>query len=932
MASTPKNRQEKVTGGNGNIHRRGDGLGTGPVGTGARSEGTSAKTGSSGKPNGTGKPGAAGKTPGNAGGSNQEAPQKGLLSSLLLGGMGSGSSSGGGGKGKFLLIALVAVLLLGGGGGLTKCLGGGNGGGGTTVLPTSGGNTNIQQGSLDDFSDKVDLSSILSSLGISDVIGGSGQSSYSGAFGSLLDLAGTDTSSESLSSSTNSSNSWNGGTNAGLVELDDSVDETARKKFTKIKGKGKDVVTLMVYMCGADLESSYGCGTSDLQEMINAKIANKNVNLLVYTGGAKKWKNNVVSNSTNMIFQIKNGKITALEKDLGNLTMTDPDTLSSFIRYCAENFPANRYELIFWDHGGGSVTGYGYDEKHVSAGSMDLAGIQTALEDGGVKFDMIGFDACLMATCENALMLSEYGHYMVASEESEPGIGWYYTDWLADLDADTSLSTVEMGKEIVDSFVETCGSKCRGQSATLSVTDLAEFAAVIPNRLSEFSTATSNLVNKEYAAVSKARSRSHEFAQSSGIDQVDLTDFAIKLGTEEGNELAEAIQGAVKYNRTSSDVTNAYGISIYFPYRSTSYVDKAVKTYKKIGLDDDYSNCIKNFASMEVSGQIASGGTANQLGSLLGLLGGDPHPQPQPQSTDMLSGLLGSFFGGGSSSSSGSGIGSLIAGLVDTSVDGGGNTGFLSGRALSNDEAAEYIIENSFDVSQLNWVEGEDGTWHITLSKDQWALVTELALSVYYDDGESFIDLGVDNIFSFDAQGNLLAPEDPKWLSINGQAVAYYFDSLTDDGKNFCIQGHVPALLNGVWVNLILCFDNENPYGYVAGAIPVYKDGETELQAKSITDINAGDAADVPADVDVLAEEKISMINPGDTLDFLCDYYSYEGEYLDSYMLGDQMTVPEEGMAGLEIASVVLDEDCANMMYRFRDIYNQVYWSQDITN
>ena len=91
-----------------------------------------------------------------------------------------------------------------------------------------------------------------------------------------------------------------------------------------------------------------------------------------------------------------------MEKDAGTVPMTDPNTLTSFIKWCAKNFPANRNQLIFWDHGGGSISGYGYDEKFKSSGSMNLAEINQALKKSGVTFDFVGFDACLMATLETA--------------------------------------------------------------------------------------------------------------------------------------------------------------------------------------------------------------------------------------------------------------------------------------------------------------------------------------------------------------------------------------------------------------------------------------------------------------------------------------------------------------------------------------------------
>lgn len=61
----------------------------------------------------------------------------------------------------------------------------------------------------------------------------------------------------------------------------------------------------------------------------------------------------------------------------------------------------------------------------------------------------------------------------------------------------------------------------------------------------------------------------------------------------------------------------------------------------------------------------------------------------------------------------------------------------------------------------------------------------------------------------------------------------------------------------------------------------------------------------------------------GDIIDFLCDYYSYDGDYLDSYMLGGQLIVD----GALEISDVYVDADAALLTYLFTDIYNQQYWS-----
>ncbi len=666
-------------------------------------------------------------------------------------------------------------------------------------------------------------------------------------------------------------------------QLNTSVDAKARTKRTKILGNGQDIVTIMVYMCGTDLESNHGMATADLQEMMAADLG-ENVNLLVYTGGCTKWKNSAVSSQTNQIYQIKDGNLISHVKDAGQVSMTDPSTLTEFIKWCQKYFPANRNELIFWDHGGGSVSGYGYDQKYPRSGSMNLAGISQALKNANMTFDFIGFDACLMATAENALMLTKYGDYLIASEETEPGVGWYYTDWLTALGKNPSLSTVELGKQIVDDFVETCAKKCRGQKTTLSVVDLAELEVTLPQRLADFSRKTSELLQKEeYQTVSKARYQTREFAQSSKIDQVDLVHLASNMGTEEGKALADAILGTVKYNRTSSNMTNAYGLSIYFPYQKTSSVDQAVRTYQQIGMDEEYSRCIQEFASLEVGGQVAAGGTASPFPSLLGgqSAGG-------ADSSAAILELLGTFLSGNFSDISG----------LDAS-----NSGFLSGRGLDTEGTANYLATHRFDSSALQWEVGADGSHRMALEEQQWELVQSLELNVFYDDGEGYLDLGLDNVFSFDEDGALIGDTDGTWLAINEQPVAYYYLNTVEEGENYTITGRVPVMLNGQRADLLLVFDQETPYGYIAGACYDYVEGETETIAKNLTELCVGDR-----------------------LEFLCDYYSYSGEYEDSYYLGEAMTVEEE----MKIHNVEIQEgkeSVMRVMYRFTDIYNQSYWT-----
>ena len=102
-----------------------------------------------------------------------------------------------------------------------------------------------------------------------------------------------------------------------------------------------------------------------------------------------------------------------------------------------------------------------------------------------------------MATVENGIMLSQYADYMIASEETEPGVGWYYTNWLTELGKNTSMPTTRIGQRIADDFVEVCNRQCRGQATTLSVVDLAELQGTIPEELKQFSIDTNELIKNK---------------------------------------------------------------------------------------------------------------------------------------------------------------------------------------------------------------------------------------------------------------------------------------------------------------------------------------------------------------------------------------------------------------------------------------------------
>ncbi len=754
----------------------------------------------------------------------------------------SGGSSGGGGgpvrgprafggKGSLLIIAVVVIgALIFGGGKLSGLFGSSNGG---------TGNTGSGAGSA--------------------LFGMLGNSPLNGSY----------------------ADGWSGSDNTG--KLNTSVAQGARAKRTVLQGGGRDTVTIMVYMCGTDLESRSGMASKDLREMTAAGFGD-NVNVLVYTGGCKQWKTGGISNSNNQIYKVESGQLRLLEKNRGSGAMTNPATLTDFIQYCVKNYPATRNELILWDHGGGTISGYGYDEKNAGSGSMTLPLITKALKDSGTTFDFIGFDACLMATLETALALDPYADYLIASEETEPDIGWYYTDWLGKLSANTGMSTPELGKLIVDDFVSNCAKSCPGQKATLSVIDIAELSQTVGDDLKAFSDGTAKLISGSgYQTVSKARSDTKEFGTSNKLDQVDLVHLALNLNTTESKALAQTLLSAVKYNRTGSGIANAYGISAYFPYRTTGKVDTAVKQLDAIGFDSAYTDCVRKFASLEVTGQVAGGGSASPFGSLFGSLTGGQ------SSGGNVTDLVGSLLGG--SSVGGFDLGSLL-----------GSSGVFD-RDITQDVCVSAIESGKIDNSLLIWTES-DGDTVLRMTKEQWSRVRDIQLNVFLDDGRGYIDLGLDNVFNWNKDGDLIGAYGGYWVALNKQPVAYYFEDQTTLGGKTTITGRVPVLVNGNRAELILSFEGKN--ASVAGVRYIYTDGETQTVAKAMEALAVGD-----------------VIEP------ICDRYSYDGQFEDSFHLGDAI---EYDGTPIEVSDVTLDPGDGKPIasYVLTDMFDMEHWTPAI--
>ena len=227
--------------------------------------------------------------------------------------------------------------------------------------------------------------------------------------------------------------------------------------------------TLFIYMCGSNLETKQGLAGKNIDEIIAADAGD--LNIVIQTGGAKTWRSHGISNTAAQRYEIKNGELVLLDT-LSQLNMGQSETLSEFLKWGQEKYRTKNNMLILWDHGGGSAKGVCFDENY-SFDALTLAELKSAFENVGLytKFDIIGFDACLMATIETADYIKDFARYLVASEEIVPSGGW---DYKAVVESYSSKEDpTEVGKDICDSFMAKCEKSKKADISTLSVIDLS---------------------------------------------------------------------------------------------------------------------------------------------------------------------------------------------------------------------------------------------------------------------------------------------------------------------------------------------------------------------------------------------------------------------------------------------------------------------------
>lgn len=603
---------------------------------------------------------------------------------------------------------------------------------------------------------------------------------------------------------------------------------------------GDKKVVVMEYIIGSNLEDGRGCASINIAQMLDATAKGDGLDFVVQAGGSKRWFTKGIDDSTVGRYLISGGKIETAKMLDGTMSMSDPRNLTDFIKWTKENYPADRYMLVLWDHGGGFAYGYGDDDLNKRADGESLMAaseIVGAIKDSGTQFDLIGFDACLMQNVEYANALEPYADYYLASEETEPGTGWFYTAGFGKLAEDPAISTEDFAKSMISSYDQANRALNEGnpqEASTLSLVDLTLIKPVYKELEEIYSKAADEIAENPaiYANFSAGRSNAYQFADE---EQVDLIAFLNSLkkadykqqvmADDEIDRIVKTIKTCVVY-RNSDSAEGINGLATDFPYKSLTTYSSEYEQLKNFKYTKE-RRFFDRFCSIMGAQQMST----NDYDSFWGIL---------------------------------------------TSVDYSDEPWYIKG--FEDYDTANLFVDIPVTETEYGYLP--------ELPEKTWDTILDCKVAAYLVTDEGLMYLGREHFSNEDENGHPLVSMDGIWVKVSGNVVCYETSDpiVTEEGTVY--RGTVRARLNG----------EENITMHIEWD-PVTEDNEDELTGH-VTGYSLDDEKE-----SFFMKKGLEQFETGDTIEFMFDFYDEEGKLIKTGTYGNKMhVITDEAMTVLDEA------------------------------
>ena len=533
-----------------------------------------------------------------------------------------------------------------------------------------------------------------------------------------------------------------------------SVKETEAAETKETTPVGDESWAVYWYLCGSDLESGGGFATTDLQELMEVELP-ENVQVVIETGGASQWQNEIVD-AEKLQRWVYDSSGFSLVEELPSASMGEADTLADFLSFARESYPADKTAVLFWNHGGGSVSGAAFDEIY----GLDSLTVDEMYEAftrvwdpsfGEPPIELVGFDTCLMATVDVAYTFSDLAHYLVASEETEPANGWLYSEWVGALAEDPSMDGEQLGKMICDAYYKGCEAVETQDDVTLSLTDLSKIGELLDayEAFGEEALLSACEDPAFFSRFGRTAAKSENYGgntrEQGYTNMVDLGHLARQNADtmESAAAVLDALESCVLYRVNGQYRTEATGLSCYYSYNGD--LDD-YNSYAWLGA----GTAFKYFYEYQLTGELSAGG-----------------------------------------------------------MD------YLAERSVTELPKVENLLTAGWEGAPLDV--NEEGSSFMTLGPDADRILAGIGISLYYVDAENdrMMFLGTDNDMTADWENGVFYDNfRGVWGSLDGHLV---YMELSFEGEDYNIYS-VPILLNGEEYNLQVVYDFTEEKWNILGA------------------------------------------------------------------------------------------------------------------
>ena len=344
--------------------------------------------------------------------------------------------------------------------------------------------------------------------------------------------------------------------------------------------------TFLVYIAGDNnLETA---GLNDIDEMEQVGSTN-DVNIVVQFDRNGEYDPRLDWTGCRRYFITQGTSTGAIDstlvQDMGDVNTGDYNQFVDFVKWGMQNYPANKYAVILWNHGSGwrkavkEARGICWDDT--SNDHITEAQVRTAMSEiytyYGKKVQLLGMDACIMGNLEVAYDVKDYADYLTFSQVNEPNDGYPYHTILSDLTSSPTMSASSLASVIVTRYGEYFSGL--NQTASQSAIDLSQVDSLV-TAINNFNTTAQSVMINERANFITARTNTVEIA-SADPDLKDLYEYMSNIQAVSNDASVQAAASAVETGvantviATQSVNFTSYGLSIWLPNDTeyTQYVD-----------------------------------------------------------------------------------------------------------------------------------------------------------------------------------------------------------------------------------------------------------------------------------------------------------------------------------------------------------------------